>query len=148
MIAAIPPDVRLHIPADPTSVALRKLAWLLVNDCGMDADALAMDTAIDAWLELGAPTPELVSLCPFCSDDDISEIDAAGHWACPTCDIVFGESWGLAHNYKLLTASFPAGVLDGNATPTRAAARWPQTSDPSDFLLTSLLGADQLPAPV
>jgi hypothetical protein len=148
IIAAIPPDVRAHIPGDPESIALRKLAWLLVNDCGLAIDALSMDTAIDAWLAIGAPVPELVSVCPFCADDTISEVDEAGHWACATCDVVFGDSWGLGHNFKLLAASFGADVLVGNATPARSEARWPENSDPSDYMLTSLLGADQLPAMV
>jgi hypothetical protein len=144
MVAAIPPDVRVHIPGDPDSIALRKLAWLLVNDCGLEATPVAIDTAIDAWIAIGAPQPELLSMCPYCNTAGLSQADSAGHWACADCDIIFGDTWGTGHSFKLLCEVFPADVLAGNLPTATRTARWPDNTNPSDYLVTSMLSADQL----
>jgi hypothetical protein len=135
MLALVPRDIRARLAGRGDSMALRKLAWLCVEDTGNPCPPQAFDAAVDRWLELDAPEPELRAVCPHCGGT-VDELAGQGRWLCRDCDVVFGTSWGVREPHKLLWGRFDAGELAGNQPGWgERGVRWPVNSDPSDFEL-------------
>jgi hypothetical protein len=132
MISMLPSDVRASLAVSSPSIAGRKLAWLIIENSGNPCPPQALDSAIDRWLALGAPEPDLVAICPLCggcmSTDDSKSYD------CLDCDLQFGGSWGARDPKRILWLKFDDGVLVGNDPGwTSRQLRWPMNTDPSDF---------------